>query len=146
MYTRLEGRVEDLGWLSTIKESQKVTRQDSTPRTCAEMSLVEKLCGRGLQALLFKALFHCSQRFPAGLGHKCDPPPLSHDCTLRNNNKKNLGYISKSVYKDVFFLQPVLGRQLSSVSSGGQALQPAVLGQPAAEAERVEGEQSESHS
>lgn len=64
-----------MGWLSTIKESQKVTRQDSTPRTCAEMSLVEKLCGRGLQALLFKALFHCSQRFPAGLGHKCDPPP-----------------------------------------------------------------------
>lgn len=62
------------GSLSTIKESQKVTRQDSKLRTCAEMSLVGKFGGRGLQAPLFKALFHCSQCFPAGLGHKGDPP------------------------------------------------------------------------
>lgn len=48
------------GSLSTIKESQKVTRQDSKLRTCAEMSLVGKFGGRGLQAPLFKALFHCS--------------------------------------------------------------------------------------
>lgn len=74
------------------------------------------------------------------------PPTLTRLHFKKQQQQKNLGYISKSVYKDVFFLQPVLGRQLSSVSSGGQALQPAVLGQPAAEAERVEGEQSESHS
>lgn len=46
--------------LSKIKESQKVTRQDSTPRTCAEIPLVEKFGGRGLQGPLFKVLFHCS--------------------------------------------------------------------------------------
>lgn len=80
--TRLEGGGSRLlgrlgmrgGSLSTIKESQKVTRQDSTLRTCAEMSLVGKFGGRGLQAPLFKALFHCSQCFPAGLGHRGDPP------------------------------------------------------------------------
>lgn len=119
----------------------KVTRQDSTLKTCAKVSLADNSSGRGLPSRVFKALFHCFQCFPAGLGHKRGFP-LSKQCTLR---KAGI-YISKFDYKDVFFLRPVLGRQFSSVSSGGPALQPAVLGQPAAEADRTEGEQSESHS
>lgn len=100
------------------------------------MPLVGKFGGRGLRAPLFKALFHCSQCFPAGLGHKGDPPT-----STQQHFKKISGDIVLTLpSKDVFLVQPVPGRQLSSVSSGGQALQPAVLGQPAAEAERAEGE------
>lgn len=50
------------------------------------------------------------------------------------------------VCEDVFFLQPFSGRQLSSISSGGQGFKAAVLGQSAAEADRAERDQSQGRS
>lgn len=51
-----------------------------------------------------------------------------------------------TVGEDVFFSQSIPGRQLSSVSSRGQELEETVLGQPAAQANWTEKDQSEGRS